>query len=74
LTVDPTAADSDLSFVSTRHPALMFMAFVLVHLTAVAIRRARSDGRRHLAAVIGYGVGMAMIASAIPWARPLLRW
>jgi hypothetical protein len=65
---------SDVSFFAVNHGLLMLLALVAVHLSAVLIRRARSDPARQRRAMVCYGLTLLIVLAGIPWWRPLLRW
>ena len=60
-------------FVSV-HPAFMIVAFIAVHISAVLIRRGRSDAAHQRRAVILYGLTLLIVLVGIPWWRPWLRF
>jgi len=55
-------------FFLVEHMPLMLIALVLFHLGAVRGRKANSP----LQAAIYYTIGLALVAFAIPWGRPML--
>jgi hypothetical protein len=65
---------SDLSFFGVYHGLIMTLAFLDVHVSAVLIRRGRSDAAKCRRAVILYGQTLLLILCTIPWWRPLLRF
>jgi hypothetical protein len=68
------APDSDAHFFGARHALLMTCAFVLVHVSAVLIRRTASDAAKHRRALLLYGVTLLLVLAGIPWWRPLARF
>ena len=61
-------------FFTLFHPAIMFSAFVAVHVSAVLVRRARSDAGHHRRALIFYGITWLIILAGVPWGiRPWFR-
>jgi hypothetical protein len=64
---------SDLSFFGVYHGLIMTIAFLDVHLSAVLIRRAKSDAARQRRSIFLYGQTLLLILLTIPWWRPLLR-
>lgn len=57
------------------HPAIMFAAFIAVHVSSVLVRRARSDAAHHRRALIFYGITWLAVLAAVPWGlRPWLRF
>lgn len=66
-----------LRFFTLVHPVLMVVAFVMVHIARVRIRRAAAEAHRMAAA--WFGVALAIMIAATPWpflsyGRPLLSW
>lgn len=62
------------SFFTVYHPAIMFTAFIAVHVSAVLVRRARSDAGHHRRALIFYGITWLMVLAGVPWGmRPWFR-
>jgi hypothetical protein len=64
---------SDLSFFGVYHGLIMMAAFLDVNLSAVLIRRAKTDAARQRRSIFLYGQTLLLILFAIPWWRPLLR-
>jgi hypothetical protein len=64
---------SDLAFFGVYHGLIMTVAFLDVHVSAVLIRRAKTDTARQRRSVFLYGQTLLLIVVAIPWWRPLLR-
>jgi hypothetical protein len=57
------------------HPAVMFAAFIAVHISSVLVRRARNDAAHHRRALIFYGITWLAVLAAVPWGlRPWLRF
>jgi hypothetical protein len=56
------------------HPAIMLVAFIAVHVSAVLVRRARSDAAHQQRAIIFYGITLLIVLAGIPWQRPWLRF
>lgn len=62
-------------FFTVYHPALMFSAFIAVHVSASLVRRARSDAAHHRRALIFYGLTWLMLLGGVPWGlRPWVRF
>lgn len=62
------------AFFTALHPAVMFTAFIVVHVSAVLVRRARTNAGHHRRALIFYGITWLMLLSAVPWGmRPWFR-
>ncbi len=56
------------------HPAIMIVAFIAVHVSAVLVRRARSNAAHQRRAIIFYGMTLLIVLAAVPWQRPWLRF
>ena len=68
-----TIGESDvIRFFATEHIPVMFVAWILVHVTSVLAKRAEDDVKQHQRAAIGYSVAVAMVVLSTPWFRPLL--
>ncbi|HEX4049515.1 MAG TPA: hypothetical protein VHY19_01360 [Steroidobacteraceae bacterium] len=62
------------SFFTIFHPAIMFGAFIAVHVSAVLVRRARSDAGYHRRALIFFGITWLLVLGGVPWGmRPWFR-
>jgi hypothetical protein len=62
------------AFFTVFHPAIMFTAFIVVHISATLVRRARSDAGHHRRALIFYGITWLMVVAGVPWGlRPWFR-
>jgi hypothetical protein len=68
------APDSDAHFFGARHALLMTGAFILVHVSAVLIRRTVPDAAKHRRALPLYGLTLLLVLAGIPWWRPLARF
>jgi hypothetical protein len=64
---------SDLSFFGVYHGLIMTLAFLDVHVSAVLIRRAKTEAARQRRSLFLYGQTLVLILCTIPWWRPLLR-
>lgn len=63
------------AFFTAYHPAIMFTAFVAVHISSVLVRRAHSEAGRHRRALIFYGITWLLLLAGVPWGlRPWLRF
>ena len=61
-------------FFTVYHPAIMFGAFIAVHISAVLVRRARHDAGYHRRALMFYGITWLMVLAGVPWGmRPWFR-
>jgi hypothetical protein len=65
---------SDLRFFGVYHGLIMAIVFFDVHLSAVLIRRGRTDRTRYVLSLFLYGQTLLIILCTIPWWRPLLRF
>jgi hypothetical protein len=65
---------SDLRFFGVYHGLIMCAAFLDVHISAVLIRRGKSDAARYRRSLILYGQTLLLIVCTIPWWRPLFHF
>lgn len=68
-----------LRFWAVEHIAGMVLGAVIATVGSALARRAKVDSRRHLATVVGIGIGFLLVLASIPWpfmaaGRPLVRW
>jgi hypothetical protein len=68
-----------LRFWAVEHVAGMVLGAVVATVGSALARRAKRDRRRHLATVLGLGLGFLIVLASIPWpgmaaGRPLFRW
>jgi hypothetical protein len=70
---DSLPEGSDLKFFGVYHGIIMTVVFFDVHLSAVLIRRGKTDATKHRRSVLLYGQTLLAILCTIPWWRPLLR-
>ncbi|MEP6616007.1 MAG: hypothetical protein ABJA57_05480 [Ginsengibacter sp.] len=67
-------------FFTMEHALLMIIAWILVHVGRVAVKKAPTSTAKHKRTLIFFGLAILLIAAAIPWpfretiARPLYRW
>ena len=80
-TIDIGAAmrDPALRFFLVEHAFGMLAAVTLAHLGRIRIRKAATDGRRHRAAAVFFGLALLLVLLSTPWpgmpaGRPLLPW
>jgi hypothetical protein len=66
--------DSDVHFFGARHVLVMSGAFILVHVSAVLIRRTAGDAAKHRRALLLYALTLLLVLAGIPWWRPMLRF
>ena len=74
-----TMRDPLLRFMAIEHPAGMIVGVALAHIGRVRIRKTADPARKHLAALIFFGLALVIIAGSIPWpfmaaGRPLFRF
>jgi hypothetical protein len=65
---------SELTFFGVYHGLIMTIAFLDVHVSAVLVRRAKTDAARQRRSIFLYGQTLLLILCTIPWWRPLLRF
>jgi uncharacterized membrane protein YGL010W len=72
--------DANNRFFTMEHALLMIIAWILVHVGRVSVKRAPTAAAKHKRSLIFFGLAILMILAAIPWpfreaiARPLFRW
>lgn len=72
--------DANNRFFTMEHALLMIIAWILVHVGRVAVKKAITPAAKHKKALIFFGLVILIILAAIPWpfreaiARPLYRW
>ena len=64
-------AGSELLFFGVYHGLIMTIAFIDVHVSAVIVRRGRSDAAKHRRSMVLYGQTLLIIIATTPWWRPL---
>lgn len=68
-----------IRFFTVEHTAMMLLAWVLVHVGRVMVKKATTDQSKHKKTIIFFGLAILLILAAIPWpfrdsiARPLFR-
>ena len=68
-----------IRFFTVEHTAMMLLAWVLVHVGRVMVKKANTDKSKHKKTLIFFGLAILLILAAIPWpfrdsiARPLFR-
>ena len=73
-------ADAALRFFAMEHMSMMILAWILVHLGRVMVKKAPTDQAKHLRMIIYFGLALLLILASIPWpfreaiARPLVQW
>ena len=72
--------DANNRFFTLEHALLMIIAWLLVHVGRVAVRKGTTPASKHKRTLIFFGLAILLIMAAIPWpfretiARPLYRW
>ena len=73
-------SDAALRFFSMEHATMMLLAWILVHVGRVAVKKADTDAGKHKRMLIFFGLAFVLILASIPWPfreaiqRPLIRW
>jgi uncharacterized membrane protein len=72
--------DSNARFFTMEHALMMIIAWILVHVGVVAVRKATTSRMKFKRSLIYFGIALVLILVAIPWpfreaiARPLFRY
>ena len=72
--------DANSRFFTMEHALLMIIAWILVHVGSVSVKRAITPIAKHKRSLLFFGLAILIILAAIPWpfreaiARPLYRW
>ena len=67
-------------FFTVEHAGVMILAWILVHMGRVSVKRAATDAAKHRKMLLFFGLAFILIIASIPWpfrpeiARPLFRW
>ena len=75
-----TMKDGYWRFFSFEHGVMMILAWILVHVGRVSVKKAGTSSAKHVRALIFFGLAIVLILVAIPWPsrevvmRPLYRW
>ena len=62
----------DIRYFLVEHAFFMLVAWVLVHLGSVLVKRGSSDRVKYRRAVIWFGLSFLVLLLGTPWMRPLL--
>lgn len=79
-TFHDTMKNANDRFFSLEHGVMMILAWVLVHVGRVSVKKAMSSSSKHNRALVFFGLSLLIILAAIPWPfreavmRPLFRW
>ena len=72
--------DANNRFFTMEHALMMIIAWILVHVGRVSVKKAATPAAKHKRTLIFLGLAILIILAAIPWpfreaiARPLYRW
>ncbi len=72
--------DAGNRFFTMEHALLMIIAWILVHVGRVSVKKATSSSAKFKRSLIFFGLAILLILASIPWpfreaiARPLYRW
>ena len=72
--------DANNRFFTMEHELLMIIAWILVHVGRVSVKRAVTPAAKHKRTLIFFGLAIILILAAVPWpfrdaiARPWYRW
>ncbi len=72
--------DANLRFFTMEHEFLMILAWILVHVGRVAVKKAAASSVKFKRSLIFFGITLLLILIAMPWpfreavARPWFRW
>lgn len=72
--------DANNRFFTMEHALLMIIAWILVHVGRVSVKRAITAAAKHKRSLLFFGLAILIILAAVPWpfreaiARPLYRW
>ncbi len=72
--------DTNLRFFTLEHEVFMILAWILVHIGRVFVKKAVTPAGKFKRSLIFFGIALVLILFAIPWpfreelARPLFRW
>ncbi len=67
-------------FFTLEHALLMIIAWILVHVGRVSVKKALTPAAKHKRTLLFFGLALVLILASIPWpfremiARPLYRW
>lgn len=72
--------DPTLRFFTMEHEAIMILAWILVHVGRVMVKKAPSPSAKFKRSLVFFGISLLLILIAMPWpfreavARPWFRW
>lgn len=73
-------SDAVLRFFTMEHMSMMLLAWVLVHVGRVAVKKSVTDAGKHKKMLLFFGLAFVLIIAGVPWpfreaiARPWVRW
>lgn len=59
--------DPSVRFFVMEHSAMMILAWILVHVGRVAVKKAGTDAAKHKRMLIFFGLALVLILISIPW-------
>lgn len=59
--------DPSVRFFVMEHSAMMILAWILVHVGRVAVKKAETDAAKHKRMLIFFGLALVLILVSIPW-------
>lgn len=72
--------DANLRFFTMEHEVMMILAWILVHVGRVMVKKATLSSTKFNKSLLFFGISLLLILIATPWpfreavARPLFRW
>lgn len=72
--------DANIRFFTMEHELMMIIAWILIHVGRVSVKKARTPKSKFLRSLIFFGIALALILFGTPWSfreaisRPLFRW
>jgi len=72
--------DANLRFFTMEHEVMMIIAWILVHVGRVAVKKANTPPAKYKKSLLFFGISLVLILIAMPWpfreavARPWFRW
>ena len=67
-------------FFTMEHMSMMLLAWILVHVGRVAVKKAGTDAAKHKKMLIFFGLAILLILASVPWpfrdaiGKPMFRW
>lgn len=75
-----TMKDPYMRFFAFEHGVMMILAWILVHVGRVAVKKGVTSSAKHKRALLYFGLAILLILAAVPWPfrevvmRPWYRW